>query len=234
MSINTEGVYFDFFGTLIDSRNALTNIWSKIARRLGVEISYEDPRIWEGMQKQNKEYDKINKFFIDLSEADRHRLNSQVLITMGIDPKGTQDIVSDEFEREFSTGSTFHLCPGCRETLKQIYAKGIKVGLLTHATPDLFLPVMKRLEILEFFDIFVHTSEVGYHKNRIEIYEIALDKMKAKHPENIIHVGDDYELDVKMAQKIGFTPILFDPLKQHNYKNIITVSEFSDILKYIQ
>ena len=97
------------------------------------------------------------------------------------------------------------------------------MGLLSHASPDLFNPVMKRFEILEFFDIFVYTEEVGYHKNRIEIYEIALDKMKTKHPENIIHVGDDPELDVKMAQRVGMTPILFDPLDQHNFEDIIIV-----------
>ncbi len=234
MSKKIKGVYFDFFGTLIDSRYALTNIWSKIAKRLGVEISHDDPRIWEGMLRQNREYDKINKFFIDLSDADRHRLNSQVLITIGIDPEGSQDVVREEFDQEFSTGSTFRLYPECKETLKHIYTQRIKMGLLTHASPDLFLSVMKRLEILEFFDIFVHTREVGYHKNKIEIYEIALEKMKTEHPEKIVHIGDDYELDVKMAQRVGMVPILFDPLEQHNFEDIIIVREFSDILKYIQ
>ena len=233
MTKNTKGVYFDFFGTLIDSRYTLTNIWSKIAKKLEVEISYEDPRIWEGIQNQNKEYNKINKFFIDLSEDDRHRLNSQVLISLGIDPKGSQDIIHEEFDREFSNGSTFHLYHGCKETLRQIYVKGIKMGLLTHASPDLFEPVMKRLKILDFFDIFVHSREVGYHKNQIEIYKIALEKMKTKHPQKIIHIGDDYELDVKMAQRVGMNPILFDPLKQHNFEDIIIVREFPDILEYI-
>ena len=87
---------------------------------------------------------------------------------------------------------------------------------------------------MDFFDIFVHSREVGYHKNQIEIYEIALEKMKAKHSEKIIHVGDDLELDVKMAQKVGMTPILFDPLEQYEIEDIIIVREFPKILEYIQ
>ena len=50
---NILGVYFDFFGTLIDSRYAISTVWSQIAKKLGKEISPEDERIQKGILKQS-------------------------------------------------------------------------------------------------------------------------------------------------------------------------------------
>ena len=134
MSKNIVGVFFDFFGTLIDSRYTLTTIWSRIAKRLGVEISYDDPRIWEGIRNQEEEYNRLGKFFGDVTEDQMFVLSSLVLDAMGVGSKGFKGIVSEEFDREFSTGSTFRLYPGCRETLTQIHAMDITIGLLSHAS----------------------------------------------------------------------------------------------------
>ena len=139
MSKNIVGVFFDFFGTLIDSRYTLTNIWSRIAKRLGVEISYDDPRIWEGIRNQEEEYIRLGKFYGDITEDQRFVLNSLVLDAMGVEKKGFKEVISEEFDREFSTtGSTFRLYPGCRETLEKIHAINIKIGLLSH---ELFSPL---------------------------------------------------------------------------------------------
>lgn len=138
MSKNIVGVFFDYFGTLIDSRYTLTNIWSRIAKRLGVEISYDDPRIWEGIRNQEEEYIRLGKFYGDITEDQRFVLNSLVLDAMEVERKGFKEVISEEFDREFSAGSTFRLYPGCRETLEKIHAMDIKIGLLSH---ELFSPL---------------------------------------------------------------------------------------------
>ena len=61
MTTKITGVYFDFFGTLVDNRSIISSVWSKIAKRLGVEISPDDSRIWEGVRKQWKEFDEACK-----------------------------------------------------------------------------------------------------------------------------------------------------------------------------
>ena len=233
MAANITGIYFDFFGTLVDNRFIISLVWSRIAKRLGVEISPDDPRIWEGVRKQWKEFDKLNKEFPYLSKDELHKLNSVVIQNMGANPEGSQDIVREEFADEFSSVDNFQLFPECKETLRKINDTGLKIGLLSHASPDLCKPVLERFGVLEYFDIFVLTKEVGYHKFQIEIYEIALERMKTENPESIIHVGDDLNLDARMAQKVGMKPIFFDPLELHNVDDIITVRKFSDILNYL-
>jgi len=226
-------VYFDFFGTLIDSRYTLTNIWSRIAKRLGREIDSDDPRIWVGIQNQWEEYEKLGKLYINLSPEEWHRLNIYVLNAIDVKIEGSQEIISEEFQREFHTGMTYRLYPRYKETLEQIRAKNIKIGLHTHAPREACQIMMKELKIFEFFDIFIHTQDFGYIKSHIEIYQIALDAIGTKDPKKICHVGDDIDLDVKMAQKIGMTPILFDPYNRYLLKDIIVISELPEILKFL-
>ena len=108
------GVYFDFFGTLIDSNFAVFSMWSRIAKRLGKEIEYDDPRILAGMQKQWEEADKLGKYYIYFSKEDWDFLNTFVLDKMGIKSEGTSEIISEEFEKNFF--EVFRLYPGCKET----------------------------------------------------------------------------------------------------------------------
>lgn len=231
MTSDIVSIYFDFYGTIIDSNFAVFNMWSRIAKRLGKEIEYDDPRIREGMQKQWKEADKLGKNYIYFLREDWDFLNTFVLDKMGIKSEGTSEIISEEFEKNFF--EVFRLYPGCRETLAQIKAKNIKIGLHTHAPREKCQLKMKELRIFEFFDIFIHTSDFGYNKSNIEIYQIALDTMESRNPEKIFHVGDNLELDVRMAQKVGMTPILFDPYKKYSLKDIIVINEMPELLKYL-
>ncbi len=231
MTKNVWGVYFDFFGTLIDSNFAVFSMWSRIAKRLGKEIEYDDPRIREGMQEQWEDADKLGKYYIYFSKEDWDFLNTFVLDKMGIKSEGTSEIISEEFEKNFF--EVFRLYSGCKETLAQIKAKNIKIGLHTHAPREKCQLKMKELQIFEFFDIFIHTPDYGYNKTHIEVYQIALDAMESRNPEKIFHVGDNLELDVKMAQKVGMTPILFDPNKEYSLRDIIVINEMPELLKYL-
>ena len=227
------GVYFDWFGTLVDSRYTLTNIWSRIANKLGKNITSDDPRILEGMQKQLEEYVKQNKLYINLSEEDWYPLNRIVLDTIGVKSQGTNKIISEEFEREFRTGETYRLYPGCRKTLKEIKSRNIKIGLHTHASTEVCQKKMKKWDILKFFDVFIHAQDFGYNKTHIEFYQIALGAMAPNDPDKIFHVGDDLDLDVKMAQKIGMIPILFDPYNIYTLDIVRVIHELPEILKFL-
>lgn len=233
MKKDIVGVYFDFFGTLIDLRHVLTNIWSRVAKRLGVEISSYDTKIWEGIQKQWKVINKLGKPFINLSTEEILKLDYIVLDTIGVKRRGSKEIIREEFNETFLAGMNFRLYPGCIETLEQIQAMDITIGVLTNASRELCQLKMKELKILEYFDIFIHSKEVGYNKSHIEIYQRALEAMGTMYPEKIIHIGDDLDLDVKMAKKIGITPILFDPYKFYSIEDVITIRKLPEIIKLL-
>ncbi len=228
------GVYFDLFGTLIDSYHTLTIIWSRIAKRLGTDITPEDPRIWEGILRQIKEAKRLTKPWVVLSSKEMHKLNINVLDAMGVDRKASKVIIAGEFEREFRNGTTFRLNPGCKKTLEKIYNLNMKTGVLTNASSMLCKARMDELGIIEFFDLFIHADEVGYNKSHIEIYEIALEAMSTKYPEKVLHIGDDPLMDALMAQKVGMTPILLDPYNLHSLDNVIKIRKLPELLLYLQ
>ncbi len=64
-----RGVSFDFGGTLYDYYPSNSEIWSRIAKRLGLAIAPDDPRIKDGMRKQNDAYYQMGK----LSTASQER-----------------------------------------------------------------------------------------------------------------------------------------------------------------
>ena len=85
MSRKIQGVLFDFGGTLYDYHPSNPVIWSRIAKRLGANISPNDPRIWEGIRRQYVEATKRAKPFSKLSREEIHTLNLHVLSSMDID-----------------------------------------------------------------------------------------------------------------------------------------------------
>jgi FMN phosphatase YigB (HAD superfamily) len=92
---------------------------------------------------------------------------------------------------------------------------------------------MKKWGIFEFFDVFIHAQDFGYNKSHIEFYQIALGAMAPNDPDKILHIGDDLDLDVKMAQKIGMIPILFDPYKEYMLKDMRVIRELPESLKFL-
>ena len=84
MSDSIAGVYFDFYGTLIDSKYSLTHVWSRIAKRLGTEIKSDDPRIWQGVLEQWKFYDEKDYHNNKPTEEQKAELDKIVLDAMGV------------------------------------------------------------------------------------------------------------------------------------------------------
>ncbi len=87
--------------------------------------------------------------------------------------------------------------------------------------------------ILDFFDVIVLSSEIGFEKPHKKIFEIALKEMGIDNPQMAIHVGDCLYADVKGAQHAGIVPILFDPLgiKKADCVTVRALSELPELLK---
>ena len=235
-----QGIYFDFFGTLINRDQALNIVWSRIAKKHGKNISPDDNRIRKGRQKQYKEFQKltITRTHFDLSREDWAKLNSIVLIAMGIEGSISSSLIQEEFEHFFLEEREFQLNPGCKETLEQVKSTGIKLGILSNGSKRLKTD-LEKFRILEFFDIFILAADLNLNKSHIEVYEKALKAMNVENPEKIVHVGDDPFMDVKMAQQVGMVPILLDPNnefspQEYDLGDVIIIKELPEILQYLK
>jgi len=231
---NIEGVLFDFGGTLYDYHPSNSVIWSRIARRLGADISPEDPRIWRGMRRESIEAARRAKPFSKLSREEIDALNLHVLSAMGVDGSGAMGVISEEFGRR---GHGYLINPESRGTLDRISSMGIRVGLLSNCPSEFGKPrrqTMKEDGILRYFSAILLSGEIGHEKPEREVFEIALDSLGLQDPSGVVHVGDSLFADVMGAQNAGLTPVLIDSLGFHPSEEVITIQRLSEIFQYLK
>jgi len=239
MSRKIAGIFFDFGGTLFDYFPSNSVVWSRIAKILGFEISPDDPRIREGMRRQDVEFVRLGIPESKLSREDIHYLNYQVLSKMGIDDHvaGIIEIIDDEFNRIFRTGEGFQMFPDSKETLECIHSRGIPIGLLSNCPTEFCEPrrrIMKEHGIFDFFGAIILSGEVGFRKPGKEIFEIALKELGLSDAKRVIHVGDSVMMDVQGAQNAALVPVLFDPRDLHSIDSGIKIRELSEIFQYLK
>ena len=231
---NFKGILFDFGGTLYDYHPSNSVIWSRIAKRLGVDISPKDARIWAGMQRQSIEATRRAKPFSKLSTEEIHTLNLHVLSAMGVDGEGAMEVISEEFDKR---GHGYLINPESTETLERIYSMGIKFALLSNCPQEFGKPrrlTMQEDGILHYFYTILLSGEIGHAKPEKEIFEMALNSLGLQDPSKVMHVGDFLSSDVIGAQNAGLTPVLYDPLGFHPNEKVITIKKLSEILQYLR
>ena len=234
MTVKIKGILFDFGRTLFDYFPSRSVIWSRIAKRLGVDISPDDPRIRMGLKNQVNTYVKMGRPYSRLSTKEFHSLNSRVLEKLGIKSEGTFNIIHEEFEKR---RDRYIIYPDCKNTIEKIYLMGIKIGLVSNCDAlkaKTRRPVMKENEILRFFDTIILSDEVGLVKPQKKIFDLALNAIGIQDGSKVIHVGDNLIADAMGAKNAGLIPALYDPQGFYNSDdNLITIKTLSEILNYL-
>jgi len=82
------------------------------------------------------------------------------------------------------------------------------LGLLTNSAQDV-VPICRSLGLEPYLDFVVSSGEVGVDKPAPRLFHAALEKAKVE-PQEAVHIGDQYKLDVVGARGVGITPILID------------------------
>ncbi len=235
------GVLFDFGGTLLDYTPCISLVFSRVAKLLGIEMSSDDPRIQEGIRRQQTAFIALKVPDAKLTRDHMHSLNRHILDAMGIDyeriPKDKlMKIINDEFDRSFELGENFELYPGTQETLERLHSTGLRIGLLSNCPAWLGTSrrrVMEKLGIFKYFDAIILSGEVGVSKPEREVFEIAFRALDIENPQQVIHVGDSPYSDVYGAENAGLIPVLFDPQGLHSIEGVTTIRKMPDLLNYL-
>lgn len=125
-----------------------------------------------------------------------------------VDKKELALHLSDEYVR-ISPYQT-NLFPGTKETLDVLTGMGYQMHIITNGFSEIQHIKLKQSGIDNYFKVILCSEEVGVNKPNPEVFHFALDKSGAK-ATNSIMIGDDYNVDVRGATKVGMQAILFDP-----------------------
>ena len=240
--INTEikrqdmtiiGIYFDFYGTLIDQLHAQQEIWTRIGKKVGITEKPSKEQIRTGIilqsHEQTKWKSKRSENNGDNSQQETDAIHKSMLAHLGIHKDIDPSLIQDEFQQHFFEG--YHLNAEVKPTLEQLQTYKVKIGLLTNAERTPTQEKLKELGIYSYFDIFIHAPDFKCLKDDPKVFQVALDSMETSDPSQVIHMGDDFQSDVKMASNIGMIPVLFDPLNFHSQSQGFLIRNFADILQ---
>lgn len=99
--------------------------------------------------------------------------------------------------------ATTHPIPGAVETIRDLHAAGVRLGVVSSAVYHSFLEwTLDMFGISSAFSTVVTSASAGFYKSRPEIYQHAADQMGVV-PDQIVHVGDSLRFDVGGASRAG-------------------------------
>lgn len=208
--MDIRAVFFDAAGTLLRVNGSVGETYARLAREHGKIVSVRDLEdgfrrcfaIAPPMAFPGAEADQIPR----LEKAWWHDVVRQVFAPLGPFP-GFEAYFHTLYDF-FAEPQAWQLYPEARQTLAALHARGYRLGVISNFDARLF-GVLDGLDIGHFFDPIVASTRAGAAKPEPAIFQKALTKC-ALRPQEALHIGDSYELDIVGAQNAGLSPVLIE------------------------
>lgn len=117
--------------------------------------------------------------------------------------------------------------------LEYLKNKGIRTGVISNISyaPSVVAERINRLLPKNNFEFIITSSNYIFRKPNKRIFDLALEKAGLQ-PDEVWHIGDQYECDVKGALNAGLQPIYYIGAIDLPYaedKNILTVTNWNEL-----
>ncbi len=144
----------------------------------------------------------------------------------------------EEFDAHFDElfevfrSEAWAIFPETKDILRSLKEKNYNLGIISNFDSRVY-DVMKDLEIHEYFDKFVISSEAGHAKPDPNIFHIALKEM-GSNSKQCLHIGDHIYNDFHGARALGIRALLLD--REDEYESIgdqHKISNLKEIHKFL-
>lgn len=155
--MNITGAIFDFDGTLFDSMHVWKGIRYKFFDIVGIELTEEDRKAFEGLY---------------LSEC----------INLAIERFGLKQTHNELLEKVFDYIRSRYMVEAepkndIIEFLEKLKAKGVKMGIATATGESALIPLLEKFEMREYFTSIYSTYTVGASKREPKVYDTVLAEL---------------------------------------------------------
>ncbi len=223
-----KAVFFDWLNTVAHPQPERHEMFSKVARGLGVEVPVDrlikaiytaEDRVPEGAPP---------KWAEGKDEAPFIRYHQVLWGEAGVDvPEETMMKFTREISRRVRSGQVaFVLYDDVLPVLKALKERGLVLGLISNL-------IMGDVGIRSYLDFVVTAQDVGAPKPEPLIFLAALERSGVD-ASQAIYVGDQYQTDILGARGVGITPILIDrhDLMPH-IKDCPRIHSLSEVVKHL-
>ncbi len=179
------GAIFDFDGTLFDSMHVWVGIREKFFDRIGLVLSPEDKKEFEGMylreslllaKKKNLVKESYDELFTMFFEYIKELYLS--------DTKPKNDI---------------------KEFLELLKSRGVKMGIATATGEPALEAVLEKFGMLHYFEAVYSTYTVGAAKTEPKLYDTVLEKLGTE--KETTWIFEDALYAVKTAKANGYNVV---------------------------
>ena len=221
MSDPASAVLFDYGHTLMDfarPENLLLDAYHAINLRLEAELERAVPAAAELLEQVSLRVDdEIGDSYRSggEQEVDIVQLYDGALAGLGLKLKPeTVAWVVDEEQRAWLNGIT--ASPHAHATLEALRSRGLRLGIVSNAAfpPHSMRAQLASLDLAQYFDATVYSSEIGLRKPNRAIYQECLNRLGGGGGGAVYFVGDRLREDVVGPRKLGLEPILTHEFRQ--------------------
>jgi len=229
---NIKAIFFDAADTLFYIKDGLGNTYAEPAKKYGVNPDPDDlkkafskhfpsapPLAFE--TKNNEELKVLEKaWWYNVV----HNVYSDI---------GMFEEFDDYFDDLFETFRTtaWKIYPETKDVLSELKSREYKIVVVSNFDSRIY-DVCRGMEILGQFDDFVISSESGYAKPSVEIFQLAL-KRNGIIATDCVHIGDNYMNDYICPNSIGMNTIFLDRDNEHPDKDIHKIKDLNELLKIL-
>jgi len=124
------------------------------------------------------------------------------------------------------------LFPGTIEVLTELRSKYV-MHIITNGFEEIQTIKLNRSGLSGFFDEVITSEQAGSKKPHPAIFEYSLKRANAKVKESLM-VGDNQQVDIGGAKKVGMDGVFFNPEKEETVINpTFEVSELKQMLTFL-
>ncbi len=200
-----RAVFFDVGGTLLRPQPSVGAIYARVGARHGFNASPDDMEhafraAWKHIKSST-----VGSFTTSDKKWWRV-LVFHALGTLGL--SGTEQRRQAYFEElydAFARPDAWQLDADAEELIGEIHRRGLHVGLISNWDARL-RPLLKAMGLNASFDSMTISCEVMAEKPAAEIFLAAL-RAASVNAQEALHVGDNFEEDVRGAQAVGMRAI---------------------------
>ena len=231
---------FDLYGTLIEieTDEEKEEIWEKLSLFFGYNEAIYTP------EELKTRYNKIvSKNMQDAKDEKKSEINIDDVFyklykEKGIKAKGKLTKGTALLFRLLST-VTIKLCPGVEETLRNLKEENKKIYIIGNGQSIFAEHEINLCGINEYFDGIYMSSNYGYKKPDIRLFDSISEVEKLKKKSSII-IGDDYVEDIGFANELGIDSLYINKSRNEENQDKIEskfavidgdISKILDILK---
>lgn len=226
------GIFFDLDGTLVYTTSSREERFVNLAQKTGLSPTLQEVK--KAYRYADKWWAKQRKKLSDRTRHNFIQLNYILLKKLGVD-SNTKDFAQKitKFWEETPWSKAY---PEADVVLKSLQERGYKLGILSHRSPVGIKRATDWLGWQDYFECFISPVDAKAPRGKKDhrMWEYGLKKVglpKSK----VLHVGDEYKMDVMRAAKMGILPILIDREERYAQKELpcLVKNNLNEVLTFL-